>query len=236
MRKDFRIDFLEPLEAKAILISIGQTKLNLDKCIPIKILNLSCGGIKAESLLDVPMENQIIAKIVFEFENHSYQVHGQFVWKENQYNRLFYGINFIGLTPLEEERLRTALNNYQAQKIQQNQKMKIHKINMRRNLKPLIRLIKALPQPVFLVTEDRKIVDFNFAAQKQGCLLEGTCYKNVWDRPDPCPFCQLKKAKDLTHFLDLNLPVEEEEYFIRWFYLGDGVYYHSIEKAEKSEN
>lgn len=228
MRKDFRIKFLEPIEGKAKVLCIGDKKLTQDKYIMLDILDLSAGGLRIQSKLDLPDDTKIFMEIAFEVEEELFEFSGHIIWKERAHHTFQYGLQFVGITELERERLVATLNQYQVQKSKTASHNSASNINRRKNLQPLIKYINTLAQPIYLVTEEYDIIDFNRAAENIGCEYDEKCYSAIFKQKKPCPFCKLNLATHSSDPIKKDVEIEEDKHSLSWFYLGQGVFLNSI--------
>ena len=67
-RQHFRVDLLKEVPAFAKIYSINNQSIDVDKMMPISLIDLSAGGMRVRMPYNLPTEI-IILNVKFEFEN-----------------------------------------------------------------------------------------------------------------------------------------------------------------------
>ncbi|KJS22720.1 MAG: hypothetical protein VR72_04075 [Clostridiaceae bacterium BRH_c20a] len=113
-RKNFRVYFNNGINAKAHIRFISGRMVDLNKIIPLLILDLSSTGMKMETALDLPSGIDLILQIEFIMENEVIKLYGKTLWKEilNPV-KINYGVEFICLKEGEQKKLVRCLNIHQ---------------------------------------------------------------------------------------------------------------------------
>lgn len=101
-RNDCRIN----IEMDLIMYKIiyNDKILELPKPIPIKIKNLSCGGILIYSKIDFPENTCFYLK--FQTKNNIMELIVEIIRKEYNRKSFIYGCRFLQLSPIEQQQLR----------------------------------------------------------------------------------------------------------------------------------
>ncbi|PWA12761.1 PilZ domain-containing protein [Pueribacillus theae] len=81
-----------------------------------KILDISHTGMKLNSELNFPVRKEIFLQLYFELQKEKFSLKGKIVRKEEFLNDFSYGIQFIGVNPVEEQRLYMLIQKIEIEK------------------------------------------------------------------------------------------------------------------------
>ncbi|MHA6252471.1 EAL domain-containing protein [Oceanobacillus sp. CAU 1775] len=124
-RKFYRHDFLYAVLGKMTVSEVNNKKVNLGTT-EILIKDISLGGMKIKSNLNLPTNKNVKYKFIFNLMDESFQLVGQLRWKnEARGNTSFYGFEFE-LTQNDEDRLAAIMNTLSSRK---NQNKEIPGVN-----------------------------------------------------------------------------------------------------------
>jgi hypothetical protein len=226
-RSHFRVDIIDPVKAVARLVSINGAEAPVQKLIEINVRDLSAGGMKIETLLDLPTNIKIVLRVSFDFEEQHFDVLGIILRKKKLAGELKeYGVKFIGISRLEEYRLVRCLNQYKIK----NVKSKKSQVDLRKQkgIGPMVKMIEAMDFPAYLVTAQRVVVAANRTALAEGAHLGERCYLTVCQNKKVCSFCQIDKAQSSEDILSTQAYVRNDNRTVNWIYLENGLTLHYL--------
>ncbi|WP_158591784.1 EAL domain-containing protein [Oceanobacillus halophilus] len=112
-RRFYRLEFLFNVLGKMTITEVSNRQVNLGVT-PILINNISIGGMKILSSLNLPVNTAIKFRFSFTLMNEYFELEGNLVWKEEaKGNTYFYGIEF-NLDIRNEDRLAPIINKMSA--------------------------------------------------------------------------------------------------------------------------
>lgn len=224
-RQNFRLPLFPPLEGTAQLKSIDDQSIPIDKSLPLTILDVSAGGLKVKTPLDLELaKHSIMLQVDFGLEEFNFNVHGQVIRKDNQDT---YGIKFTDLSPKDERSLVRCL--YKVER----RKSRYYKMQRAENLRnPVLKIIEAIPYACFLLNGDRKIVAINQLAERMGYCTGEICHKAIFESDVPCTFCKLHASRDIDRIVKLEIrPEKKNRQVAHWLYLNNGLYLHYFRRG-----
>jgi hypothetical protein len=228
-RAYFRVDIIESLQAVARIVSINGMQAPVQKPMGITVRDISGGGMKIESPLDLPSKAKIVVRVSFSFEEQLFNIEGVIIRKEALKDNINeYGIRFIGIPRIEENRLVRCLNQYKFK----NVRAKKSQIDLRKQkgIGPLLKIIEAIEVPAYLVTSQRVVVAANRAALAQGIHLGERCYQMICQNKKVCPHCRMDEAQNADDILSTEAIITDEKYYAHWIYLEYGLTLHYLKK------
>ncbi|SPF44290.1 Type IV pilus assembly PilZ [Candidatus Desulfosporosinus infrequens] len=227
-RKYFRVDLLKEVSALAKISSVNDQVVEIDKIIPISLLDISAGGMRVRIRYDLPTK-LIKLTVKFEFENEQYDLLAQVLRKTpNAKGNNEYGLKLL-LTSQEQSRIVRSLNMY---KIKNTKFRKVElDFKAQKYARCFVKFLEIIDGPAYLITENRLVVAANLKAHEKGVKLGERCYKTICNRNEICPYCSLDKA------ISNNDQVVKSEAFelgenctARWLYTEDGLIMHYFEE------
>jgi hypothetical protein len=219
-RKYFRVKFYESIKAVAEVLQIKGKNVSLGKLFQVNLLDLSAGGTKINTYLELPVTSKPIIRISFVFEEETYELCGEIV-RTAEGSKNEYGIKFIGLSEKEVQRLIISLNEHQVKKKKISRNGKLSK-----RLEPLVKILQLLPFAAYLVTREHAIVAANKAAKEIGVAIEEKCYLTIYKRRTVCQHCQLNQAASEDKPLSCEVVIRDQKYLAHWLHLEDGLTLH----------
>lgn len=103
-RKNFRVR-VELKNSIMEVLKVGSTEINEhDAC---EIIDISTGGVGVVSYCDLPLKQQVFIRVHFYLNNETFSINGRIVRKIERINKnsFLYGVQFLELSPREENRL-----------------------------------------------------------------------------------------------------------------------------------
>ncbi|MET3696976.1 PilZ domain-containing protein [Bacillus oleivorans] len=101
-------------------IDFGTNKLKplVNKMVEANIEDISVGGMRITTCIDLPVQNQVISEITFVIKNQEFILQCEFVRKEAKFesNLIHYGIRFPGVSKNDENRLGRIINELELSK------------------------------------------------------------------------------------------------------------------------
>ena len=217
-RQQFRVDMINDIPATAKIFSINARKIEEERKIPIKILDLSSGGMRAFMSVDIPI-NIIVISIMFEFENESFNFNAQIIRKTFKDDGYEYGLRFIFNNPRDESRITRNLNQY---KIKYTRFKKIElDLRKQKYLGSFVKVLELIEVPAYLITKHRIVVSMNQMAREMGVRLGERCYRTVGKLHMVCPHCRLEEALNVDHPVEIAATFLDKECTARWLFLED---------------
>lgn len=108
-RKYFRLQFPTYAIGEMSIIEVNKSKVKLGKA-NILIENISLGGLKILSSLNLPVNSSIKFKFFMELVGQSFEFAGELIWKEEaRRNTFYYGIQFL-MNEAEQDQLANIIN------------------------------------------------------------------------------------------------------------------------------
>ena len=224
-RQNFRLKLFPPVEGTARLKSIDEHLVPLEKSMPLTILDVSAGGLKVKTPLQLEVNRHtILLQIDFGLEEFSFNVQGQVIRKENSDT---YGIKFTDLSTRDERRLVSCLYRVERKRSRVNQ---VHKVEPFKN--PILKIIDAIPYASFILNGDRKILAVNQLAERLGYCAGEICHRAIFECETPCTFCKLHASRDIDRIVKLEIrPEKKNRQVAHWLYLNNGLYLHYFRRG-----
>lgn len=220
-RQHFRVDLIKEVPAFAKIYSVNERHVDIDKTIPVSILELSAGGMRVRIPYDLPTE-VIILNVKFDFENEQYNVRALVLHKTYRENYYEYGLKF--LTSEDQTSMIRCLNMY---KIKNTKFRKIElDLKVKKYIGCFVKVLELIEGPAYLITDNRLVVASNLQAQEKGVKLGERCYKTICKENTICSHCRLDKAIKEDHVIQANAMVLGKECIARWLYTEDGLIIH----------
>ncbi|HEY4599890.1 MAG TPA: EAL domain-containing protein [Cerasibacillus sp.] len=117
-RRFYRLIFPQYLPADLSVTEVNKRKVDLGTA-PILIENISIGGLKILSKLNLPVHSALKFRFYFTIMQEQFSINGKLIWKIEEKGDLFYyGIEFI-IQDREQERLAQLINHMTALQKQQ---------------------------------------------------------------------------------------------------------------------
>lgn len=108
-RKFYRLEFPHSIKGEMTIVEVNNQKVNVGST-PILIQNLSLGGIKILSYLNLPVHSHFKYRFSFTLMGETFQIEGTLIWKEEvKRDAYYYGAAFR-LQQQEEDRLAPLIN------------------------------------------------------------------------------------------------------------------------------
>jgi hypothetical protein len=195
---------------------------------PLAILDVSAGGLKVKTPLDLEIvKHTILLQVDFGLEEFNFNVHGQVIRKEQQDT---YGIRFTDLSPKDERRLVSCLYKVERRKSLASQ---IPRVETFKN--PILKIIDVIPYASFLLNGDRKVVAINQLAERLGYCSGEICHKTIFESDVPCTYCKLHASRDIDRIVKLEIrPEKKNPQVAHWLYLNNGLYLHYFRRGSYS--
>lgn len=108
-RQEVRLSIELPIEIATI--SVGSKIMDLEKCVPMKTINISASGILLSSALDLPQ--QVQPHILLFLDQDIVLAIARIVRRDIQGSTHFYGCEFINLPENEKEKIRQFIFDHQ---------------------------------------------------------------------------------------------------------------------------
>lgn len=222
-RLQFRVDMINAVPATAKIYSINARRIEEERKLSIKILDLSSGGMRALIPIDIPI-NIIVINIIFEFENELFNINAEVIRKTFKDDGYEYGLKFIYNTPRDENRITRYLNQYKIKYI----RFKKIELDLRKQkyVGCFVKVLEIIKEPAFLITSHRIVVSTNEIAREQGIRLGDRCYITVGKRHSICPYCRLEEALKADHKIEEDVTLNEKTWMAGWLHLEDGLVIH----------
>ncbi len=137
-RQNFRLPLFPPIEGTAQIKSIDDKPAALDKDFQLTILDVSAGGLKVKTPLDLEAsKHTIMLQVDFGLEEFSFNIHGQIIRREG---KDIYGIKFTDLSPKDERSLVRCLYKVERKKkrIYKAQRQESEKVK-----NPILKILEA---------------------------------------------------------------------------------------------
>lgn len=119
-RRNYHRINLDQLECRIEFKSFGIKRLGhlIGKSIIGVIDNISVGGIKFITKIDLPIQYHILAEISFQLKDEKFDLIGEFIRKESiiEHKEFIYGIQFKYLSKQDENRLGKIINQIELEK------------------------------------------------------------------------------------------------------------------------
>lgn len=228
-RSHFRVDIIEPLQAVARLVSINGSEAPVQKLIEMSVRDLSAGGMRIVTPLDLPTNLRIVLRTSFDFEEQHFDFEGVILRKRMlPDNTKEYGVKFVEVKRLEEHRLVRCLNQYKIKHVK-SKKSQVD-LKKQKGIGPLVKIIEALDIPAYLITAQRVVVAANRAALDQGTQLGSRCYLTICKNKNICPFCLMAEAPNHDDIVKTTAFVLDENHSVNWIYLDNGLTLHYLKK------
>lgn len=113
-KEHFRYNFMIPHQAVFSIIKTGRSlndqpvKTSLGQA---EILNISPGGLKIQTIYDIPLDDDILLEIKFTINDHIFLITGQIRWQQKIDDEYVYGIKLV-VSPEEKRELIDELKKY----------------------------------------------------------------------------------------------------------------------------
>lgn len=220
-RQYFRVDLLKEVSAIAKIYSVNNRSIDVDKTIPVSILDLSAGGMRVRIPYSLPTQI-IILDVKFEFESELYNFHAQVLRKTPINSSFEYGLKF--LTFRNQTSMTRCLNMY---KIKNTKFRKVEwGLKVQKYIGCFVKFLELIDEPAYLITENRLVVACNLRAQEKGVKLGERCYKTICKENSICSNCRLEKAIKEDQVVEADAIVLGKECTARWLYTEDGLILH----------
>lgn len=226
-RQDFRLPLFPPVEGTAQIKSIDDQPTPVDKDFPLTILDVSAGGLKVKTPLDLEAsKHTIMLQVDFGLEEFNFNIRGQIIRRED---KDVYGIKFTDLSPKDEKSLVRCLYKVERKKKRLYKMQRLEKEDVKN---PIVKIIEAIPYACFLLNSERKIIAVNQFAERLGYLTGDICHKAIFDRDTPCLFCKLHASREIDRIVKLEIrPQKTNRQVAHWLYLNNGIYLHYFRKG-----
>ncbi len=203
-------------------------KIDKEKTIPLSILDLSAGGMKITSPLDLPVKSKIKFLIQFEIESEKFEVYCELLRKEQIGNEKEYGVKFLQLAIKEEIRLVRNLNmlKIKQSKFIDNQNL-IFKETI--DIEKIVEVIEIMPGIAFILNPHRVVIAANKIALNKKMIIGDRCYIALNKNKKICTDCQIDKAQDLERMLTLKSTIFDQPCLKHWLHLGKGITLHYLQ-------
>lgn len=220
-RQYFRVDLFRAIPASARISAINSKQIDVDKIIPVTLLNLSGNGMRIRMTYSLPI-NVVILDIKFEFENEQFEVSAQVVRKIQKGKSFEYGMKFIDFQ--DTSGLIRCLNMYKIK----NTKFRKVEMDLRaqKYIGCFVKFLELIEAPAFIITDYRLVVAANNLAQEQGIKLGERCYKTVHNINSICEHCRLEKALLSDHVVENEAVLMRQKCSARWLNTEDGLIIH----------
>jgi|GEM_PF-4755613 len=224
-RQDFRLPLVPPVEGTAQIKSIDDQPILINKNFPLTILDVSAGGLKVKTPLDLAAsKHNIMLQVDFGLEEFKFNVHGQIIRKEEQDT---YGIKFTNLSSADERSLVRCLY-----KVERKKKRFYKALRVDNDKNPILKIIEAIPHACFLLNADHRIVAINQLAKRLGYYEGEICHKMIFKSDTPCAFCKLSASRSIDRIVKLEItPEDRKRQVAHWLYLSNGLYLHYFRKG-----
>ncbi len=220
-RQYFRVDLLKEIPAIARIYSVNNRAIDIDKTIPVSLLDLSAGGMRVRIPYNLPTQI-IILDVNFEFENEHYNLHAQVLRRTSKSGSYEYGLKF--LTSHDQISMQRCLNMY---KIKNTKHRKVEwDLKLQKYIGCFVKFLELIDEPAYLITSNRLVVACNLKAQAKGIKLGERCYKTICSRNSICPYCELEKAIKEDQVIEADAIVQGKACTARWLYTEDGLTLH----------
>ncbi len=227
-RSHFRVDLIEKLVGTARIISANNKKLGTEKIVNISILDLSAGGMRAEIPLDLPLQLKFVLGVTFQFENALYDILATIVRKSERKDVNEYGLRFLETRQNVENNIIRGLNQL---KIRQSRRNKVQlEPQKQKDINSFIKIIEAITEPAYLISNQRIIIAANKAAREFGVTLGERCHISIGANRSICSFCRLDEAQIAAQIIDNLGILKRKEYRAYWLYLEEGFTLHYFKK------
>lgn len=223
-RRHFRVDLINDVPASAKISSINNHKVEVEKTFPIKILDISTGGMNAYFEIDIPITIMII-RTLFVFEDEEFDLDALLIHKTPYSNGFEYGMKFLYHSDRDESRITRCLNHY---KIKHTRFKKIElDLRNQKYIGSYVKVLDLIAQPAYLLTNRRIVVATNQAAKDAGIKLGERCYNTVAEKHHICSFCRLEEAVNCGMLIEAeDAELRGMKCKARWLYLEDNYIVH----------
>ncbi|UWG95411.1 PilZ domain-containing protein [Dehalobacter sp. DCM] len=223
-RQYFRVDMINDIPASARISSINNHRVEVEKTFPIKILDISTGGMSAYFEIDIPVTIMII-NTTFVFEDEEFNLDALLVHKTPLGQGFEYGMKFLFHSNREESQVTRCINQY---KIKHARFKKIElDLRKQKYIGCFVKVLDLIDQPACLLNTRRIVVATNQAAKDTGIRLGERCYQTMAKRQQACPHCRLEEAVKYGMLLEADdAELREVKCKARWLYLEDDYIIH----------
>lgn len=222
-RRHFRVDLINDIPASARISSINNHKVDVEKTFPIKLLDISTGGMSAYFEVDIPVTIMII-NTIFVFENEEFNLDALIVHKATYGNGFEYGMKFLYKSEKDESRVTRCLNLY---KIKHARFKKIElDLRKQKYIGCFVKVLDLIDQPACLLTTRRIVVATNQAAKDAGIKLGERCYNTIAREHQTCTHCRLGEAVNGDMLIEEDAVLQGVNCKARWLYLEDNYLIH----------
>jgi hypothetical protein len=217
----FRVDLLKEVQAVAKISSINDKKIEVEKTIPVSLLDLSASGMRVRMSYNLPI-NVIILNVTFEFENERFEIRTQVIRKMPKGQEYEYGLKF--LSSQDQARIMRCLNMYKIKNI----KFKKVELDLRvqKYIGCFVKFLELIEEPAYLITDYRVVVASNLKAQQKGVRLGERCYNTICKQHNICSHCKLETAIKKDQVIETEAFILGQECTARWLYTEDGLIIH----------
>ena len=222
-RQHFRVDLLKEVPAFAKIYSVNNRTIDIDKIIPVSLLDLSAGGMRVRISYDLPIEVMIL-EVKFEFENEQYNLRAQVLRKTNKGYYYEYGLKF--LTSRDQTTMIRCLNMYKIKNVK-FKKVELD-LKVQKYIGCFVKFLELIEEPAYLITDNRLVVASNLTAQVKGVKLGERCYKRICQETIICAHCILEKAIKEDEVIEADAFVQGKACTARWLYAEDGLIIHYL--------
>ena len=219
-RQHFRVDLLNEVPAKAMISSVNGQIVEVDKIIPVSLLDLSAGGMRVRICYNLPTK-LVTLNVKFEFENEEYNLPAQILRKKGNNE---YGLKFISSSQ-DQSRIVRLLNMYKIK----NTKFKKIELDLKaqKYIGSFIKFLELIEEPAYLITDYRLVVAANSKAHEMGVKLGERCYKTICKINNICTYCLLGKTiSKKDQVVETEAVMLGRECTARWLYTYDGLILH----------
>lgn len=222
-RQHFRVDLLKEVPAFAKIHSVNNRTIDIEKIIPVSLLDLSAGGMRVRIPYDLPTEVMIL-DVKFEFENEQYNLRAQVLRKTHKGYYYEYGLKF--LTSRDQTSMIRCLNMYKIKNVK-FKKVELD-LKVQKYIGCFVKFLELIEEPAYLITDNRLVVASNLKAQEKGVKLGERCYKTICKENKICSHCKLEKAIKEDQVIEADAFVLGKVCTARWLYTEDGLIIHYL--------
>ena len=220
-RQHFRVDLLKEVSAFAKIHSVYNQSIDVDKTMPVSILDLSAGGMRVRMAYNLPTEIMIL-NVKFEFENEQYDLRAQVLRKISKEDYYEYGLKF--LSTRDQTSMIHCLNMY---KIKNTKFRKVElDLKVQKYIGCFVKFLELIEEPAYLITDNRLVVASNFKAQEKGVKLGERCYKTISKENKICSHCKLEIAIKENRVIEADAFLSGKKCTARWLYTEEGLIIH----------
>lgn len=229
-RRYFRVVLIEQLSCRAKLLQVNDTKVITGKYLNCLIINLSGGGARLKTPVDLPFTVSYILGFSFQIEGEYFSLQGMIRWKKKLDPDYYYGVEFVDILEHDRERLIQCLNAYEFKKARVITQSKSPKSP---NTTAMGKIIEALPYPAYLIARNHTVVAANKAAMKFNLVFGEQCYLTIYGNKSICPFCKMElSSQDDGIVTAKNVLLHGKKFTANWLHIDGDLFLHYFKPAK----